>query len=93
LDEYRIEYSLHATERMFQRKISKEEVALAFVFGEVIERYPDRKPHPKELILCWNERRPLHVVAINAKYKIKHVITVYEPNIDEWEDNFRRRKS
>ena len=45
-------------------------------------------------MLGWSGPRPIHVVlADNAEDGENIVITVYEPDPEEWEADFRRRKS
>lgn len=79
---------------MFQRGISKEDVKDVVDNGETIETYPEDTPYPSLLVLGWRGRRPLHVVvADNAASQETIVITVYEPNLAEWEDGFRRRRA
>jgi hypothetical protein len=93
MDGYQVVYKQHAFIRMIQRKISKEEVLRALAEGETIRLYPDDTPYPSELILHWSGPRPLHVVvATNVARQEKIVVTVYEPNLNRWEDGFRRKK-
>lgn len=89
----RLVFRIHAIQRMFQRRISEEDVRHALTTGETIEGYPDDIPYPSRLILGWCGQRPLHVVlADNTQSEETIVITVYEPNVDEWEPGFKRRK-
>lgn len=61
--------------------------------GETIETYPTDKPFPSRLILGWSGLRPLHVVAAdNASAQETIIVTVYQPDIEEWESGFKRRK-
>ena len=61
--------------------------------GETIEDYPDDTPFPSRLVLGWVGSRPLHVVAAdNPEEENTIVITVYEPEPDQWEVGFRRRR-
>jgi hypothetical protein len=79
---------------MYQRSISAEEVKNVVVTGEMIEDYPDDTPYPSRLVLGWEGARPLHVVvADNATDRENVVITVYEPDLTEWEPDFKRRKN
>jgi hypothetical protein len=78
---------------MFQRRISAKDVRQVLKTGEVIESYPDDIPYPSCLVLGWRGERPLHVVvADNADGCETIVITVYEPDAQAWEPDFRRRK-
>jgi len=59
----------------------------------VIEDYPEDWPLPGQLMLGIVEDRPLHVVAgFDEQTGICYIITVYEPNPDEWSEDFRVRK-
>ena len=85
--ENQFEFSRHAVDRMILRHISVAEVREAIRTGEVIEDYPDDKYGPSCLILGFTDRnRPLHVqCSYPIRTRIK-VVTVYEPNPDEWLD-------
>lgn len=86
-------FRVHAIRRMFERKVSEEEVRDVLQRGEVVESYSEDQPYPSRLVLGWAGSRPLHVVAAeNAKDNELIVITVYEPASDQWEQDFKRRK-
>ncbi|MDP2659608.1 MAG: DUF4258 domain-containing protein [Dehalococcoidia bacterium] len=86
-------FRTHAIRRMFQRGISTEDVRNVLSTGEVIEQYPDDTPYPSRLILGWCASRPLHVViADNAEGGEAIVVTVYEPDPNQWDPSFRRKK-
>jgi hypothetical protein len=87
-------FRVHAIKRMFQRRISEEDVLDVLTRGEVIEEYPDEVPYPSRLVLGWKGSRPIHVVvADDLESQESIVITVYEPDPGQWEPGFRRRKS
>ncbi len=89
----RLVFSTHALERMFERKISNIHVRHVLETGIVIKEYPDDTPCPSRLILGWWETRPLHiVVAYNMQDQKSIIITVYEPDPNEWEPDFRRKR-
>jgi hypothetical protein len=78
---------------MFKRQVSINDVRHVLVTGEVIEDYPDDEPYPSRLVSGWVGNRPLHVVAAyNSEAGETIVITVYEPDPNLWEPDFRRRK-
>lgn len=61
-------------------------------FDDIVA-YLDDFPYPRRLILGWWNSRPIHVVvADNTKEGIRIVITVYQPNLEQWEPGFRKRK-
>jgi hypothetical protein len=89
----RLIFRVHAIRRMFQRRISDKEVRHVIETGETIETYPEDSLYPSRLVLGWYGSRPLHVVvADNVMDQETIVITVYEPNQDQWEEGFRRRR-
>lgn len=88
----RIQWHRHGLERAFGRGISRAEVLEAILHGEVIEEYSERRPHASCLILRIAEK-PLHVVAAgDADAGICHIVTVYRPDLDHFEPDFRTRK-
>jgi len=87
----RLVYRVHAVRRMAERRIREEDVARVISEGREIESYPDDRPYPSRLMLGWTEGKPIHVVAASAEDAII-VITVYEPDPDQWEAGFERRK-
>ena len=93
MDTIRIIFRVHAVQRMFERQINADDVKLVLETGEMIENYPDDTPYPSRLLLGWISKRPLHVVvAENRLDKESIIITVYEPDSELWEPDFKRRK-
>jgi hypothetical protein len=60
----------------------------------IVEEYPDDRPYPSVLVLGrTNEGRPVHVVCAYAPEDDQLiVITVYEPDPNRWDDEFRQRR-
>ena len=78
---------------MFQRGIDEKVIKDILEEGQTIEEYPDDIPFPSRLVLGWSGQRPIHVVvADNRESGEKIVVTVYEPNSDQWDSEFKRRK-
>ena len=74
-------------------KVNEADVKRAIQTGEVIENYPEDTPYPSKLMLGWCESRPLHIVVAENKADQEIIIvTVYEPSLDFWEADFKRRK-
>lgn len=89
-----LRFSVHALVRMFERRISLEDVEAVLDAGEVVEAYPGDQPYPSRLLLGWRNARPLHVVvAENLSQNELIVITVYEPDPSQWGEDFRGRKA
>jgi len=89
----RLIYRVHAVQRMFERGVSAGDVRRVLAEGEFIEDYPTDVPFPSRLVLARVNDRPLHVVAADNPYGDEtYIITVYEPDPDQWDPTFRRRK-
>lgn len=87
-----VEFTKHATVRSLTRKIAIQEIREAIAVGEVIEDYPDDKYGPSCLIFGrTNSARPLHIQCSDSSRDILKIITVYEPDPDEWIE-FKQRK-
>jgi hypothetical protein len=90
----RIEWHRHALERMVEREIARMHVLEVLDFGERIEDYSGDHPLPSALFLGTVEGRPIHVVAaFNARASMVHIITVYEPGSEKFEDDWRTRRT
>ena len=88
-----VQWQRHALERIFQRGIKRKDVTTVLLTGEIIETYADDKPWPSALFLGWIDREPLHVVAAYSKQLQKvAIITVYEPSLEYFENDFRTRR-
>jgi hypothetical protein len=89
----RIEWQIHALERMMKREISREMVKQVLLEGEMIEDYPDDKPFPTALFLGWLQGEPFHVVtALDSLSGYCFVITVYRPDSDHFENDYKTRR-
>jgi hypothetical protein len=74
------------------RDISVIEIRESIANGEVIEDYPNDKYGPSCLIYGMTiSQRPLHIQCSYPSRPLIKIITVYEPNPDEW-INYKERK-
>jgi len=90
--ERRVQWHQHALQRLFERGISRTEVLRAIAHGETIERYRQREPFPSYLLLLVEEQ-PLHVVAaLDRESSMCHVVTVYRPDAQHFEADFKTRR-
>ena len=88
-----VQWQLHALERLLQRGIKREDVFKVLRKGEIIEEYTDDKPWPSALFLGWIDGEPLHVVAAYSRQTKKvAIITVYEPSLEYFQNDFRTRR-
>jgi hypothetical protein len=89
----KLTFRLHAIQKMFERRISADDVRRVIETGEMIREYPDDTPYPSRLMLGWIGERPLHVVVADAPDEGETiVITTYEPNPALWEADLKRKK-
>ncbi|MCA1562860.1 MAG: DUF4258 domain-containing protein [Acidobacteria bacterium] len=93
-DPERLIFRVHAIQRMFQRGVTVEDVRQVLTTGETIENYPEDTPYPSRLVLGRLRSRPLHVVfGENKAMREIIVVTVYEPDPDRWDSDFRLRRA
>lgn len=78
---------------MILRQITMSDVREAVAGGEIVEDYPKDKYGPSCLSLGFTkQRRPLHLQCSYPNRRLEKVVTVYEPDPDEWID-FKVRKA
>jgi hypothetical protein len=78
---------------MFERSITRPEVAAVIASGETVAEYPDDTPFPSYLLSGSPQGRALHVVvAIDETTRTCYVITAYPPDPDQWQADFRTRR-
>ena len=82
----------HATQRMLQRKILRQEVKQCICNGEIIEKYIDGKPFASCLVFGYVRLgKPLHVVcSFDGEYV--NIITAYIPDNIKFHDDLKTRK-
>jgi hypothetical protein len=86
------EFSRYALKRSVERNISEDEIREAAKNVEQIEDYPDDKYSPSCLIFGRTRaNRPLHLQVSYADTPMVRIITLYEPDPEEWID-FRKRR-
>ncbi len=82
----------YVLKRMIERNIPVDAVRDVLENGEVIEEYPADEP-PRYLMLGWSGTRPIHVVGEDDPVTGETIaVTVYEPDIKLWKDNFTKRR-
>ena len=87
------EFSQHAVDQAILRHIGVREIREAFGSGRVIEDYPDDKYGPSCLVFGFTvQGRAIHIQCSHPSRSMIKVITVYEPDPDEW-INYERRRS
>ena len=90
----RLTWSRHGVARMQERRITRAEVLDGLRGGQIIEHYSDDVPYPSALVLGFAGDRPVHVVvALDTSTPEAHIVTVYEPSPDEFEPDWRTRRT
>jgi hypothetical protein len=93
ITEGRFEFSQHAVDQSIIRHISVQEIREAFANCQIVEDYPDDKYGPSCLILGFTlADRPLHILCSYPSRPLVKIVTLYEPDPDQWID-FRTRRS
>ena len=88
-----VHYSRHAIERMFQRGLSPAAIAAVLQAGEVIASYPEDTPYPSQLLLGFLPEQAVHVVvARDPATGACFVVTVYRPDPQLWEQDYKTRR-
>jgi len=92
LSDGEFEFTRHALRRVVERNISESEIRQAAKNGHIIEDYLDDKYSPSCLILGFTQAgRPLHIQVSYAETEKVRIITLYEPDPEEWIEFSRRR--
>ena len=85
-------FSRHAFRRTVERNISEQEIRDAGAQAEIIEDYPQDKYSPSALLLGFTTAgRPLHFQVSFDESDLTKIITIYEPDPNEWIENRKRR--
>lgn len=86
------EFSRHAFRRAVERDISEREIQEAATSAELIEDYPDDKYAPSALLLGFTAAgRALHLQVSFDDTVFTKIITIYEPDPNEWIEHRKRR--
>ena len=79
--------------RLKGRFIPREAISTSFDTYEIIEEYPNDKYLPSYLICAHYEKEVIHIqIAIDLKNDNVRIVTVYQPTLDKWENDFKTRR-
>jgi Domain of unknown function (DUF4258) len=88
------EFSKHAVDQSILRNILVKEVKDAIANGQIIEDYPDDKYGASCLISgLTQDERPIHIHCSYPSRPLIRIITLYEPSLQRWNDDFTQRIS
>src|SRR2546423_6525311 len=84
-------YTIHGAQQRIARHLTRSDIEATIGSGEVIEDYPTHHYGPCSLILGKTaEGKALHVLCSNRS--VVDIITVYEPDPNDWEPDLKTRK-
>jgi len=87
------EFTKHALDQSILRGITVQEVQGAIKNGEVIEDYPQDKYGPSCLVFGMTKSdRPIHIQCSYPSREIVKVITLYQPDPEQWTEYKVRRE-
>ena len=90
IKEGRYRYTIHGVKQRISRKIGRQEIEDATLSGEIIEDYPDHHYGPACLVLGRTTKgKSLHI--LYSLREIVDLITIYEPDLDEWQEDLKIR--
>lgn len=81
------------TEKLRFRRIKAADVEEAVKSGNIIEDYPNDPRGASCLILGQVGARPLHILFARLEAEEILVVTAYEPNPEEWAEDWQTRKA
>jgi len=84
-------YTLHGAKQRIARRLKRKEIEQAIKSGEIIEDYSEHHYGPACLLLGKTaEGKSLH--ALCSLQEVVDIITVYEPDLSEWEEDLKTRR-
>lgn len=90
-----VKWSRHPLSEVAVESFTVGDVEYALQQAEVIEEYPPHHRYlPDCLVLAFVAGgQPIHcVIGINEPQDYSLIVTVYQPNAEEWENDWRTRK-
>lgn len=87
-------WTYHVNMRLANRFIPREFILAAADTYELVEAYPDDKYLPSYLVLAHHDADYFHVLfAVDVEGYNVRVVTAYRPDVAEWQENLKRRRS
>lgn len=84
-------YTIHGAKQRIARRFKKREIENALKSGEIIENYPEHHYGPACLLLGKTATgKNLHILC--SLQEVVDIITVYEPDLIEWEEDLKTRR-
>jgi hypothetical protein len=91
--ERKIFWTYHVNLRLRGRFIPSESILESWAKYEMVEEYPTDKYLPSYLLYSEHQGERFHVLfAVDVEGDNVRVVTAYRPSVEEWEDNFKKRR-
>ena len=84
-------YTIHAAGQRIERNLSRDEIEESIVSGEIIEDYPEHHYGPACLIFGKTEQGKVIHIVCSQKEQVD-IITIYEPDLVDWEEDLKTRR-
>ena len=93
LDAGRVEWRKHLLIRLAERGVARQAILDVLRRADLLEEYAGRYSFPSALFFGLDGERPLHVVApYDKSSSFVYIVTVYEPDLEHFEPDFRTRR-
>jgi Domain of unknown function (DUF4258) len=87
-------WTYHVNMRLKNRFISRQAILQSHENYEILEEYPKDKFLPSYLIYSEYRGDIFHILfAVDLEEINVRIITAYRPNLEEWEEGFRMRRT
>ena len=90
--ERKIRWSLHSSEKMMERGISRSDVLNCIEHGEIIKDYPNDTPNPSYLIFGQDMQDNIIHTVVGYTEEMLFIITAYYPSTSIFESDLKTRK-
>ena len=88
------EYAKQAVDLLIKNQISLQEIKAAIFNGTTIDvEFPNQDETIYLISGCTKSGRTLHVKCRNRKQDLLQIIVAYDPNPEQWEENFTLRRN
>jgi hypothetical protein len=91
----KVAWSFHAVNKLRLERLLRQEVERALVTAEIIEEYPQLTRRLKDCLILGftSDKQPIHaVVGIDEANDRIFMITIYRPDTERWENDWKTRK-
>lgn len=92
LEKRKVIWSVHCSNRLDKRNISRADVKNAIINGKIIEYYYEDYPYPSCLILGNSSNNKMLHIVCGMNNEFLYMITAYYPDENKWDDDMKIRR-